>query len=449
VIHYTPISATAAAATTPTAAATTTATTTTATTADAILHALSIAKSSSEHSVLDMDKLLELRSIYYLPPNPSSNIKPLRLTQGSPELNAIIKLNSYLRIHFHPRRFPSHEIYEKSSPSIIEQNSDTGYTIIHKPNGVPVHSTVDNFTENVLYQYRRYLVRTRNRRKADDDDNKDGDGNGDNGDNADSDVNDNVNSYVALPSRLDHDTSGVMVLATNKLFGKYYSKLLRDKTKSVVCSGGADSVAADSDSDGAGGIKKTYKALLNIKTANTLPPVNTVITHYLEITKRAPKIFHSSNPDGLHQECLLVITDVSRPIYDLTDEQRISLDVSNDTVGVVEVTINLLTGRTHQIRGQLSSLNFPLTGDRQYNGGLKEYDRGSDEPLKLGLMCYSLEFCKPKLIRSGTNRYFSRAVGDFVEEDILDYETTDEKLCFTASDDTIEWRKVVNVEYKN
>ena len=34
-------------------------------------------------------------------------------------------------------------------------------------------------------------------------------------------------------------------------------------------------------------------------------------------------------------------------------------------IGAVELEVELITGRTHQIRGQLSALGYPLVGDAQ------------------------------------------------------------------------------------
>lgn len=34
-------------------------------------------------------------------------------------------------------------------------------------------------------------------------------------------------------------------------------------------------------------------------------------------------------------------------------------------IGVVELEVELLTGRTHQIRGQFAALGYPLVGDAQ------------------------------------------------------------------------------------
>ena len=42
----------------------------------------------------------------------------------------------------------------------------------------------------------------------------------------------------------------------------------------------------------------------------------------------------------------------------------------NECIGVAELEVELLTGRTHQIRGQFAALGCPLVGDAQVNSVL-------------------------------------------------------------------------------
>lgn len=73
----------------------------------------------------------------------------------------------------------------------------------------------------------------------------------------------------------------------------------------------------------------------------------------------------------------------------------------------MEVEVELLTGRTHQIRGQLSAEGFPLVGDAQYGGAIPQEREGalksthyihSDE---LALQCCLLEFLDPDVVVKG------------------------------------------------
>ena len=69
--------------------------------------------------------------------------------------------------------------------------------------------------------------------------------------------------------------------------------------------------------------------------------------------------------------------------------------------------MELLTGRTHQIRGQLAAEGFPLVGDVQYGGAVpntslmyRERCEGRAEGFldseRLALQCCSLEFLDPR-----------------------------------------------------
>jgi hypothetical protein len=73
-------------------------------------------------------------------------------------------------------------------------------------------------------------------------------------------------------------------------------------------------------------------------------------------------------------------------------------------VAVVEVEVELLTGRTHQIRGQLSAEGFPLVGDAQYGGAITQEKEGELKSMhyihsdQLALQCAQLEFLDPDVI---------------------------------------------------
>jgi hypothetical protein len=80
--------------------------------------------------------------------------------------------------------------------------------------------------------------------------------------------------------------------------------------------------------------------------------------------------------------------------------------VPPDCVAVVELEVDLLTGRTHQIRGQLSTEGFPLVGDAQYGGSVPSlagkcshvspstHHMAAD---RLALQCCELAFIDPDI----------------------------------------------------
>jgi hypothetical protein len=136
-----------------------------------------------------------------------------------------------------------------------------------------------------------------------------------------------------------------------------------------------------------------------------------VVRHYLEPSIRAPKRFVETPPvvtDAAWPECLLRIRNVgsicaligNTPGKKLSEALWQAEDALPDHCqAVAEVEIELLTGRTHQIRGQLAAMGYPLVGDAQY-GGAKPIDMVygiyATYP-KLALQCCQLEFLDPDI----------------------------------------------------
>jgi 23S rRNA-/tRNA-specific pseudouridylate synthase len=353
-------------------------------------------------------QLLLLGSIWYMPVHevehnnkrspdkPHSLIyKPQRLTLANRTL--ALQVGDYLRIHHTPRRFTRvydqywssrHRSNSTDQHQIIVDNGD-GFWIIDKPPLVPVHATVDNCLENVVQQLRVH--------------------------NTDKD-------YVTTTQRIDINTSGLMVVATKPAFAAYFAQLLRRKTKSIKKRPeDAASKATDLSWTDATNIQKEYRCLVCIQEIpNQDRPSSIVdswqelkdledniVRHYLESSDRAPKRFERSPPSMEDQssskwlECLLKVRQVSplipiptpdSPLAQALWAQQTTTSIPPNTKAVCEVDIQLLTGRTHQIRGQLSKLGFPIVGDEHYGGAIPRDEKMEQNVQLLALQCCQIGF---------------------------------------------------------
>ena len=148
-----------------------------------------------------------------------------------------------------------------------------------------------------------------------------------------------------ITHRLDAGTSGVLVLARTKAFCAYFNALLAQ-----------------------GRVRKVYRVL----TSRRVP--RGIMTHYAQTEVRrkgrpAWTVMHDSEGEG-RSKCQLRVLSCTK--------------LADDTY--YESTVELLTGRTHQIRAQFSKENACLVGDRLYGEGEEE----GRLPDRIGLQASSL-----------------------------------------------------------
>jgi 23S rRNA pseudouridine1911/1915/1917 synthase len=146
-------------------------------------------------------------------------------------------------------------------------------------------------------------------------------------DNARENVLHQLSTTVGVPlfitQRLDTEVSGLLVLARTQRFQREFNGLLVERK-----------------------VKKRYRALVAVAPATGRQ------VHFMEPTKRAPKtVSIVKSPSSL--ECALTILNV-RPM------------ACAGRVPYFDIEIDLETGRTHQIRAQLSAMGSPIVGDTAY-----------------------------------------------------------------------------------
>lgn len=140
-----------------------------------------------------------------------------------------------------------------------------------------------------------------------------------------------------ITHRLDVGTRGLMVLAKNKTFQTHFNQLLEDRQ-----------------------VTKIYEALT---VGPTLPCG--LLTHWMRPQARAPKILSRDAVDKW-KNCILEI--LSGQLLAPLPASVVLQTSAQTNRGINHYRLQLQTGRTHQIRAQLSFEQNPLLGDVLYGG---------------------------------------------------------------------------------
>lgn len=152
------------------------------------------------------------------------------------------------------------------------------------------------------------------------------------------------NVFLGVVHRLDRPVSGIVMFAKTSKALTRLNEMFRN-----------------------GEIHKTYWAI----TRNRPEQPEAMLTHYITTVERNNKSYASPKP----------VTG--------SKEARLSYKIiaSSDRYYLLE--INLMTGRKHQIRVQLSTIGCPIKGDLKYG------DRRSNPDGSISLMARSIEFIHP------------------------------------------------------
>jgi 23S rRNA-/tRNA-specific pseudouridylate synthase len=247
--------------------------------------------------------------------------------------DAIVSPGDNIRVHASPRRYSKVYSYDWKE-ALVHVDTNGGYLVVHKPRGVPVAATIDNAKETVINQLEEIL-----------------------------------DAKLFATTQMDVDTSGLLILATNRKFVGRFMKQLQ-----------------------LGTVKRKYRALVRPQSeTRLLEPC--FLTHYTyNLNRRTPRTFvedlptteqkegreaeerkqerekkkkaivRGSKAEWLKCEMQILSTRDCQLAWAPWDHQQELLQ---------HVELEPVTGRTHQLRGQLACAGAPVLGDNLYTGTLE------------------------------------------------------------------------------
>lgn len=247
-----------------------------------------------------------------------------RLSKTERVLNAsvMIPAYSYVRIHMVPKRFPVFYRVDWSKQVIAHAEE---YIVMNKPSGLPVPPTVDNMRENILMGASKALEA-----RAED--------------------------TFLITSRIDQATEGIVVLGKTPDFVRQFNGLIVNRS-----------------------VRKKYKAAVVVPSDPTMQNLSSLggdldhllgdVKHNVRVKYRTPGLpfltLVTDVEDSNSVECHMII-ESARELHDEVSQTiKQTFGIYKDD-RVYELQIDLITGRTHQIRCQLSALGYPIIGDTLY-----------------------------------------------------------------------------------
>ncbi len=153
---------------------------------------------------------------------------------------------------------------------------------------------------------------------------------------------------INFANRLDYETSGLVIGCKNLKFLRYISEKIRNNE-----------------------VLKKYVAAVHGKVTKK----EFTLEDYLITTETGVRISGDGKEKGAKK---------SIAHFSLDERKRTFFRKEKISENISILNVNLITGRKHQIRVQLSNAGYPILGDRKYGIG--------DNIEKLYLFCYYLSF---------------------------------------------------------
>lgn len=225
--------------------------------------------------------------------------------------------------------------------------------------------------------------------------------------------------HVTLPQRIDAELQGLIAVSTKKEFSAYFADHLAP--------GRGRGEPLDGEGSCRMGMHKKYRCLICVKDEASFDNIQhiqetkTIVTHYFDPQCPSPRVqFVRDRPKSSGHawtECRMQITKVgndrlraacvSSPYGDVNEPEatlahrlwRPDSAAPAEELGVkyvMDLEIEDLTGRPHQIRGQLAALGVPIVGDASYGGGVCETGAHRHLWKRMALQCCELSFLEPR-----------------------------------------------------
>jgi len=181
----------------------------------------------------------------------------------------------------------------------------------------------------------------------------------------------NINSFYRAANRLDKNTSGIVLIAKDKIMSARLNDMMRR-----------------------GEIKKTYIAILNGNINNL---INTNLTDINGVAEydADKKIGRIIAPIRREHDSIIKRVCAKDGDYSET-EFKVLKSVGDGALDVPQISVlevYPVTGRTHQIRLHFYTVGFPLLGEDLY----RENNKNNEYPINRHLLhAYSLEFNHPE-----------------------------------------------------
>ena len=275
-------------------------------------------------------ELLDIGAVWMAPAPPPRSTRGVPRSERARRLSVnevamALEVGNYLRIHVSPKRFPM--AYDVDWRECILANSDS-FVVAHKPASVSVVPTVDNVRESCLAMLEREL---------------------------------GIETGTLKPiHRLDVGTEGVLVLGKTSAFAKEFGDMLAKRECTKVYR-----------------VLTTNEVPLGLHIHDCVPAdsgprrmVMTLVEEYdeaEELSKLGVRDAGERGGESGPQRCVLRVLECV-PITVVNNEQQ------------YETKVELLTGRTHQIRGQFAALGAPLVGETLYRA---PSDSNSDDNVRI------------------------------------------------------------------